>query len=353
MTSLTADFPPALPGELGRRVDRAMYLAQQASLVAVLGPLVRMAQQLVPGTRAEPPSGAIATIQRRYRELLDEDLANVRNGVYPRQLLFQIPIRDYAKALPETFGDVPRVLRRVRRRAHDELPRDVDLSAYPAYYRRTFHWQTDGWFSAKSARIYDVGVEILFGGTADVMRRQALPPLVAALGEKRRPRLLDIACGTGRFLSQAHKALPNARLYGLDLSPYYVAHARKVLRHVPDASFVAENAEAMPFADATFDAASSVFLFHELPKDARRNVAREAFRVLAPGGRFVVCDSCQLSDSPEITHYLRQFAAQYHEPYYKGYLDDDLATMLAEVGFVRTRTSTHFLSKVVVAEKPG
>jgi len=28
-----------------------------------------------------------------------------------------------------------------------DLPDGVDLSAFPAYYRRNFHWQPDGWLS--------------------------------------------------------------------------------------------------------------------------------------------------------------------------------------------------------------
>ena len=48
---------------------------------------------------------------------------------------------------------------------------------YPAYYRRTFHWQTDGYFTEHSAEVYELGVELLFRGTADVMRRQIIPPV--------------------------------------------------------------------------------------------------------------------------------------------------------------------------------
>ena len=84
-----------------------------------------------------------------------------------------------------------------------------------------------------------------------------------------------------------------------------------------DTSLIADNAEAIPFADAQFDAVTSVFLFHELPSDTRRRVMREAWRVLAPGGRFVVCDSAQLADSRELEPALRPILAAYHEPYYK------------------------------------
>ena len=98
--------------------------------------------------------------------------------------------------------------------------------------------------------------------------------------------------------------------------------------------------------------ATSVFLFHELPADARRRVMREAWRVLKPGGRFVVCDSAQLADSADIADALYSFPATYHEPYYKSYLRDDLAAVMDECGFEVETSVPHLVSKVVVGRKP-
>ena len=64
-----------------------------------------------------------------------------------------------------------------------------------------------------------------------------------------------------------------------------------MLAEIPDASLVTDNAERMPFGDGLFDAVTSVFLFHELPAKAQRNVLREIARVLRPGGLLVICDS--------------------------------------------------------------
>jgi ubiquinone/menaquinone biosynthesis C-methylase UbiE len=238
------------------------------------------------------------------------------------------------------------------RGAEDDLPREVDLESFPRYYRRTFHWQTDGWLSERSAALYDLQVEALFGGAADVMRRMALPPLAAELRDRRAPRVLDVACGTGRFLRQLLLALPRARAWGLDLSPFYLARAQDLLREGRQVSLVAENAEQMPFRGACFDAASCLFLFHELPPLVRRRVAAEVFRVLKPGAPFAVCDAAQLSESPELRTHLEAFPRLYHEPYFKSYLRDDLARLLAECGFEVESTLPAFLAKVVLARKP-
>jgi ubiquinone/menaquinone biosynthesis C-methylase UbiE len=336
--------------EVVRSFDRYAYRARQYGLtvsLAIPGRLFEFFRS--PLTRFD--ADVVAALRRRYQALLERDLANVERGDYPRDLLYQLPLLRYLRQVPAALTDLPRFLWRSVTERHDDLPAGVDRSRYPRYYLRTFHWQTDGWLSDHSARLYDASVEFLFAGTADIMRRMAIPPLVAALRERPLPRVLDVACGTGRFLLQLSRALPDAKLYGLDLSPPYLAHAGALLAG-RDVSLVNDNAEAMPWADGAFDAVASVFLFHELPFDARRTVAREMLRVVRPGGTVVVCDSAQLADSREIEPVLRYFPAAYHEPYYKGYLRDDLAGLLAETGFTVESSEPHLVSKVVVARRP-
>jgi ubiquinone/menaquinone biosynthesis C-methylase UbiE len=332
------------------QMQRARYLARQHGLALGIG-LVSRALRTLAGRARRPPPQAIALLQRRFEELLRRDWDHAAAGVYPQRLLFHFPVREYAAALPLAIADLPKVVRRVRAGNFDDLPADIDRSRYPDYYLRNFHWQTDGWLSDRSARLYDFGVDLLFGGATDAMRRMTLPPVVQALRDQPDAAVLDVACGTGRFLVQMAAALPRARLHGVELSPFYAARAREQLAAagVEDATIVSENAEQLPYADASFDAVTCVFLFHELPRDARRRVLHEIRRVLKPGGVVSVCDSAQLSDSPELAFFLDAFAESYHEPYYKGYVRDSLEAVLAECGFAHVKGEAHLVSKVVTA----
>jgi ubiquinone/menaquinone biosynthesis C-methylase UbiE len=333
------------------RVDAAIYRAQHHGLAAGLAAVVRVWHFMLNPRQKSAGAQALVDLDRRFRALLAQDLANVRAGYYPRELLFQLPVGDYLRLLPSGLAEMPRVLLRAQRNRYHDLPRSIDLSGYPRYYRRTFHWQSDGWLSERSARFYDAGVELLFLGTGDVMRRMALPPLVDHLRHRARARVLDLACGTGRFLLQARRAFPAALLAGLDLSPFYVAKARRLLREAPEVALQVGNAEASGLPDESFDAVTSTFLFHELPADARRRVLAEAHRLLVPGGRLVICDSAQLGVSDALDQMLTAFPTLYHEPYFKGYLQDDLAALCREAGFQVVSDATHLVSRVVAADR--
>jgi ubiquinone/menaquinone biosynthesis C-methylase UbiE len=343
--------------QMGARIpDPVRGLAYRAQQRGMLLPclLGHHVMRFIAGRQVNADVDSVRQVQRRYDALLERDLANVADGLYPEGLLFQFPFVDYLKAAPSLLLDFPRTLRRIQRGDYQDLPSDVALDRYPAYYRRNFHWQTDGYFSRRSAAIYDIGVEFLFLGAADVMRRQVIPPITRLVRRDGRDlRLLDVACGTGRTLKQIALAHPALRLHGLDLSPYYLQHARDLLSDLADLSLLAGEAEAMPFRDGYFDAVTSVYLFHELPKKVRRQVYAEMFRVLRPGGVLAIQDSAQASESGELAFFLGRFSEDFHEPFHRGYMDDDIATALEAAGFVDVHTESCFVAKVVTAHKPA
>ena len=291
--------------------------------------------------------------------LLATDWEGAERGLYPTALLFDAPWLDWASRYPLVWLDMPATWKRRQERRVRDLPNDVDASNYPEYYLQNFHHQTDGYLSDHSAALYDLQVEILFNGTADPMRRRVLAPLLSGLSRfGDRPaaqiRVLDVATGTGRTLRQLRGGLPKAQLIGLDLSAAYLRQANRWLSALPGElpQLVQGNGEAMPFAEASVQGVTCVFLFHELPGEARQRVLQEAFRVLEPGGTLVVADSVQLADSPQFAAVMENFRRVFHEPFYRDYIGDDIDQRLSAAGFEAIAAESHFMTRIWSARKP-
>ena len=100
---------------------------------------------------------------------------------------------------------------------------------------------------------------------------------------------LDIATGAGHV---ALALAPNlAHMVAADLTPQMLAVARRLAgeRGIGNMSVAELRAEALPFADATFDLVTCRIAPHHFD-DVGRFVA-EAFRVLRPGGVFGLVDN--------------------------------------------------------------
>jgi SAM-dependent methyltransferase len=98
--------------------------------------------------------------------------------------------------------------------------------------------------------------------------------------------LLDIGCGTGNLLAAARRSFPRAALVGIDPSAALLARAR---RHSPlsSATLARAVAEALPFANASFDGALSLLVLQEFPEPQR--ALAEMRRVVRRGGCVAAC----------------------------------------------------------------
>lgn len=97
--------------------------------------------------------------------------------------------------------------------------------------------------------------------------------------------VLEIGLGLGADHERFAQA--SANLYGVDLTPRAVEITRRRLEMQGLVSDLrVGDAEALPFADGTFDWVYSWGVIHHSPNTAQ--AAREILRVLKPGGRFRV-----------------------------------------------------------------
>jgi ubiquinone/menaquinone biosynthesis C-methylase UbiE len=300
----------------------------------------------------------LGIIQKRLDALLETDWQDAEQGVYPTSILFDHPWGDFLMNYPALVLDMPKIWERANQKRYQDFPESVQTDGYPSYYVQNFHHQTDGYLSDTSASLYDLQVEILFNGSADAMRRRVLAPLKQGLSRfhdipSHQLRVLDVACGTGRTLRLIRGMLAQTALFGVDLSPAYLRKANQWLSELPGElpQLVQANAEELPYVDDYFHGMTSVFLFHELPPNSRQAVIDQCFRVLKPGGIFVICDSIQQSDSPELASTMRNFPKLFHEPYYRHYTTDNLTERLEKAGFTEVETQVHFMSKYWIARK--
>ncbi|MBW3665774.1 MAG: class I SAM-dependent methyltransferase [Actinobacteria bacterium] len=98
--------------------------------------------------------------------------------------------------------------------------------------------------------------------------------------------VLEVAVGTGRNLEHYPD---DVRVTGVDLSPEMLARARRRAEEVrPDADLREGDAQALPFADDSFDTVVCTYSLCSIPDD-RRAVAEMA-RVLRPGGSVILVE---------------------------------------------------------------
>jgi ubiquinone/menaquinone biosynthesis C-methylase UbiE len=306
-----------------------------------------------PSYKPTRPVPDTRTLLADLAQLMLADARAVQDGIYP-------PLPDagdtpfeHLARIRHMFAYLPSALLRRGTEDASSARQSPEAAHLPDYFTQDFHFQTGGYLTDESAKLYDVQVETLFMGAAGPMRRAAFKPIADALRwrDQRNLKLLDVACGTGRFLRQVRLAYPALTLTGLDLSSPYLTEAQRQFAGLRAGQWLQANAEAMPLADASQDVVTCIFMFHELPPEVRGRVASEMARVLKPGGTLVLIDSLQMGDKPGWDGMLEAFPVRFHEPYYRHYAIHDLHALFRSQGLTAVETSLHFMSKMMVWRK--
>lgn len=126
--------------------------------------------------------------------------------------------------------------------------------------------------------------------------RPGYPREVAALLDGAE-RVLDIGAGTGKLTESLLR--PGRTVTALDPSPDM---ARVLNARLPDALVLRGAAEALPLADGAVDAIACAQTWHWVDADA---ASAEADRVLAPGGRLLLCWNTLDVTHPWVLRYSR------------------------------------------------
>ncbi|MFF4814789.1 class I SAM-dependent methyltransferase [Kitasatospora sp. NPDC001309] len=155
-------------------------------------------------------------------------------------------------------------------------------------------------------------------------------------------RLAEVGCGRGLGTALALREFRFASVTGVDIHPDQIERARAVnaraLATYPDRlAYTLGSAAQLPFADATLDGVYSVEAaqhFRELG-----GFAREAARVLRPGGRLVVT-TFFAAPGPEIAERLKILLASFADGLDVAHTLDGFTGDLTDAGFTDIGTES-------------
>lgn len=149
-----------------------------------------------------------------------------------------------------------------------ELAKEYD-SVDPSGFAPILHPQAPAWFNQ----------------AMDHMQFRALLRAVATAKLSPGARLLDVGCGTGRWVRRYQEL--GFSPVGVDVTIGMLRIARSLRTTCPLAAGLAYN---LPFSSDVFDCVSDITVVQHIPYRLQPEALREMIRVLKPGGRMILFD---------------------------------------------------------------
>ncbi|MFZ4689853.1 MAG: methyltransferase domain-containing protein [Polymorphobacter sp.] len=204
--------------------------------------------------------------------------------------------------------------------------------------------------------VYDRGVYLYMSGLMGPMN-DGVGQLAARWLKGRLPDfapaiILDLGCGVGHSGLAYAGIYPDAVLHGLDCGAALLryGHRRAESLGIP-VHFQQGDAEATPYADASFNLVTSHIVLHETSTRALPAILKECHRLLKPGGVMLHIDQPRFDDSDPYATFLQENETWYNnEPFWRQYRRIDLEAAAATAGFDPAMIDLDVLSAAVVQQ---
>ncbi len=236
---------------------------------------------------------------------------------------------------------------------------------YPKYYLTSFHAYEQGNMSWESATEFEVAARTVHAGIwpeagaeGDAKLRASYHEAIKSQIASSPQDIVDLGCSVGMSTFALGEVYPEAKMTGVELSPYFLAVAKyrsqqkqAELSNQKSPTWVHAAAESTGLPTAAFDLVSMFLVCHELPQKATREIFREARRLLRVGGHLTIMDMNPQSEvyakmPPYILTLLKST-----EPYLDQYFALDIEQALIDSGFARpTITCNTVRHRTIVAE---
>ena len=130
------------------------------------------------------------------------------------------------------------------------------------------------------------------------MSRQIIDGMAECIKLQEGGRCLDVGCGSGALAIAVAKRNAQGRVTGIDRwGADYASFSKKLCEDNAKAEGVEERTDfaqgdalKLDFEEATFDAVTSNYVYHNIPSRDRQAILMETLRVLKKGGTFAIHD---------------------------------------------------------------
>ena len=233
---------------------------------------------------------------------------------------------------------------------------------YPLYYTQPFHGYDNGnlnWLAAQEAEAATLNIAAGYWPNVDPIIAQSwlrnnvtvstknymISPIMDLefsniWKDTHDYNILDVGCSIGYSTEFFHDSFPDASMYGVDLSPYFLSVAKyRSDINKRNITYVHGNAEDFQIEEK-FRIICCNFLFHEVPKNATLNILNNLYNMVEPNGIIVIADiepeSLKYDENNLLTPF-RKWMFEVTEPHIFSYYENDLKILLEKVGFKKVQ----------------